>query len=390
MQTVVTELSPMGWLVAAQFLLYAAGWAVFALVLRENRSAFWQWGACMLLMGLGILLASQRGEPRAWAPYVGANLCFLAGFVALRRGVECFLGASPADREHATTLALFGAAYLWAGLDAQDSRWRVMLAYGAGAWIVGRTLVAVTPAFIREFGTRASWLLIVPGGLVMGLFALRVTQQLLDPEHNYEMHQKTASNQGLLFGYLLGAAMINFTFMGLAMLRKVGRLRDQARQDPLTGLFNRRVLDQAALAAWDRWKGGSEPFAALSLDLDFFKRVNDAHGHLAGDGLLKQVAWRLSAAVRKVDTVARTGGEEFVVLLPQVDRESALATAERLRAAIRAAPFELADGLWPMTISVGVALAHPGDAGPDVVLQRADLALYRAKAAGRDRVEFLA
>ena len=85
--------------------------------------------------------------------------------------MECFLGASPADREHATTLALFGAAYLWAGLDAQDSRWRVMLAYGAGAWIVGRTLVAVTPAFIREFGTRASWLLIVPGGLVMGLFA---------------------------------------------------------------------------------------------------------------------------------------------------------------------------------------------------------------------------
>jgi two-component system cell cycle response regulator len=184
--------------------------------------------------------------------------------------------------------------------------------------------------------------------------------------------------------------MINFTFMGLAMLRKVGRLRDQARQDPLTGLFNRRVLDQAARAAWDRWKGGSEPFAALSLDLDFFRRVNDAHGHLAGDGLLKQVAWRLSAAVRKVDTVARTGGEEFVVLLPQVDRESALATAERLRAAIRAAPFELADGLWPMTISVGVALADPGDAGPDVVLQRADLALYRAKAAGRDRVEFLA
>ena len=76
--------------------------------------------------------------------------------------------------------------------------------------------------------------------------------------------------------------------------------------------------------------------------------------------------------------------------LPQVDRASALATAERLRAAIRAAPFELADGLWPMTISVGVALADPGDAGPDVVLQRADLALYRAKAAGRDRVEFLA
>lgn len=386
MQTVVTELQAMSWLVAAQFLLYATGWAVFALVLRENRAAFRQWCGFMLLMGLGHLLASQRGEPRTWACYVGADLCFLAGFVALRRGLECFLGAAPADREHALTLALFGLAYLWAGQDAQDSRWRVSLAYGANAWIVGRTLVVVMPAFVREFGARASWLLIGPGGLVLGLFALRVGQQLLSPEQNYEMHQMTTSNQRLLFGYLLGAAMINFTFMGLAMLRKVGRLRDQARLDPLTGLFNRRVLDQAAQEAWQRWQRGGAPFAVLSLDLDHFRRVNEAHGHLAGDGLLKQAAQRLSAVARKVDTVARTGGEEFLVVVPGADRNHAWATAERLRKAVGEAPFELPEARASISVSVGVALVDPTDDGPDTVLQRADQALYRAKAAGRDRV----
>ncbi len=386
MQTVVIEFSAIAWLVAAQFLLYALGWAVFALVLRESRAAFRQWGGFMLLMGLGILLASQRGEPRGWAFYVGADLCFLAGFVALRRGVECFLGAEPADREHTLTLALFAAAYLWAGQDAQDSRWRVSLAYGANAWIVGRTLVVVMPIFVREFGARARWLLIGPGGLVLGLFALRVAQQLLDPERNYEMHRMTASNQWLLLGYLLGAAMINFTFMGLAMLRKVGRLRDQARLDPLTGLFNRRVLEQSAQESWQRWKAGDGPFAVLSLDLDHFRRVNEAQGHLAGDGLLKQAAQRLLAVVRKIDTVARTGGEEFLVVVPGVDRHEALAAAERLRKAIGEAPFILPQGPVTISVSVGVALVDPADDGPDAVLQRADQALYRAKAAGRDRV----
>lgn len=389
MQTVVNELSPMAWLVATQFLLYAASWAAFALVLRDHRAALLQWGGFMLLMGLGFLLASQRGEPRTWAPYLGANLCFLAGFITLRRGVEAFLACPLADREHVLTAVLFGAAYLWAGLEAQDSRWRVILAYGAGAWILGRTLKVSNATFVREFGKRTAWLLTGPGVLVVGLFGWRVVQQAADPNHNYEMHQLTASNQRLLFGYLFGAAMFNFTFMGLAMLRMVGRLREQARHDPLTGLFNRRVLEQEAEAAWRRRRRGAGPFAVLSLDLDHFKRVNDAHGHLAGDCVLQQVARRLTAAVRNVDTVARTGGEEFVVLVPLVDREGALATAERLRVAIGAAPFELPDGPLPMSVSVGVAMVEPGDVRPEEVLQRSDLALYQAKAAGRDRVAFL-
>ncbi len=89
MQSIVSDLSPMAWLVAAQFLLYATGWCLFALALRENRVALLHWGVFMLLLGLGFLLASQRGEPRTWGPYLGANLCFLLGFVVLWRGMDC-------------------------------------------------------------------------------------------------------------------------------------------------------------------------------------------------------------------------------------------------------------------------------------------------------------
>ncbi len=247
-------------------------------------------------------------------------------------------------------------------------------------------MAVVHPGLRREFGRRDALLLTAPGLIVTLLFAFRVGQQLVDPDHNYEMHRLTAANQRLLFAYLLGAAIFNFSFMGLSIMRLVRRLRDQARHDPLTGLLNRRALEQAADEAWERWRRGADGFAVLALDLDHFKRVNDAHGHLAGDSVLRQLGQRLTAAVRSIDTVARTGGEEFIVLVPQVGREGALAAAERLRQAIRGAPFELADGSLTLTLSVGVALAQLGDKGASQVIQRPDQALYHAKDRGRDRV----
>lgn len=377
----------MVWLVAAQFLLYAAGWGLFSLALRESRAALLHWGGFMLMVGLGFVLASQRGEPRTWGPYLGANLSFLTGFVLLRRGLELFMVRHPADREHVLTFVVLAGAFAAAGPDPQNSQWRVVLAYGAGAWVLARTMAVLGPGLQREYGRQATWLLAAPGALVVSLFSFRVVQQLTDLGHNYEMHRLTDANQRLLFAYLFGAAMFNFTFMGLTMLRLVTRLREQTRHDPLTGLCNRRALEQAVDEAWRRWKRGAGCFAVLALDLDHFKRINDTHGHAAGDRVLQQVADRLQAAVRNVDTVARTGGEEFIVLVPQVERDGAQAAAERLRSAIRAQPFGGPGGPLGITVSVGVALAHETDAEPRELLQRADQVLYRAKEAGRDRVE---
>ena len=139
-----------------------------------------------------------------------------------------------------------------------------------------------------------------------------------------------------------------------------------ARTDPLTGLPHRGALAQAPPAD-----------AVLAVDVDGLKATNDAHGHAAGDALLEAVADRLREALRRGDAVYRTGGDEFTVLLGQTDPEAARAIAERLREAVTAGT--------AATVSIGVAIRRAGDT-PEAVRERADTALYAAKAAGRDRV----
>ncbi len=155
-------------------------------------------------------------------------------------------------------------------------------------------------------------------------------------------------------------------------------LEGLAKQDSLTGLPNRRALDERLAAACDRAAGLGRPLAVVLADVDHFKKLNDALGHPAGD---RALAAALRAAARDADVVARYGGEEFCVLLPGADVEAARVVAERLRAAVAGADF--ADR--PMTASFGVAGWRPGLTAGEL-LDAADQALYRAKAEGRDRV----
>ena len=166
--------------------------------------------------------------------------------------------------------------------------------------------------------------------------------------------------------------------------------RDEAdrrsRIDALTGLFNRGHFTEALAAELDRAARAQARVGLLIADVDHFKRVNDTYGHLAGDRVLAEIAARLAAAVRRYDTLARFGGEEFVVLVPDVQDLAALvATGEQLGEAIRARPFGASGTELRITISIGAALADPGE-GPDALIGAADEALYAAKDAGRDCV----
>jgi two-component system cell cycle response regulator len=153
--------------------------------------------------------------------------------------------------------------------------------------------------------------------------------------------------------------------------------------DPLTGLRNRRFLDGALQ---DYLTRGS-PFTLMILDIDHFKRVNDQHGHDAGDVVLRVVAQRLRGALREDDLICRLGGEEFAIVMPDADVVSAGAIAERARLAISSTPVALSSAAisLPLTVSAGLAAAGPG-LGPRDLYRLADAALYRSKAAGRDRV----
>ena len=158
-------------------------------------------------------------------------------------------------------------------------------------------------------------------------------------------------------------------------------LSAQTRTDPLTGLHNRRAFSVALEAAAERAGREQTPLSVALLDLDHFKIINDVHGHAAGDRVLAEVATVLKAHVAAAGMAARWGGEEFAVLLPDVGLDLARLQCEFLRQAISDLPLGVV-----VTTSIGVAQWRPGEE-PPAAIERADMALYRAKAGGRDRVE---
>jgi diguanylate cyclase (GGDEF)-like protein len=181
--------------------------------------------------------------------------------------------------------------------------------------------------------------------------------------------------------------VIVISTIGLVELAKhERRLLIETMTDPLTGVLNRRRFTELSLLEAGRARRHGFPFAVLMLDIDHFKRVNDRYGHPVGDQVIKALADLCSRSLRTHDLVARFGGEEFVLTLPQTDLEGAAIVAERLRRG--AEQLEIATELGPLrfTISVGISISR--SAAPfDQVVETADQALYRAKQGGRNRVE---
>jgi two-component system, cell cycle response regulator len=178
----------------------------------------------------------------------------------------------------------------------------------------------------------------------------------------------------------------NQSYIVMENSRLFDRLRNLSIRDGLTGLYNHRHIVELVQAEFDRLGRHQGAFSVLMIDIDHFKKVNDEHGHPAGDAVLREVANVIQGCLRTIDDVGRYGGEEFVILLPQTPHEEAMATAERVRSQVGAHVFRAQGNALQVTISVGVATA-PAD-GVDsggALIREADKALYRAKSAGRDR-----
>jgi diguanylate cyclase (GGDEF)-like protein len=171
--------------------------------------------------------------------------------------------------------------------------------------------------------------------------------------------------------------------IGISNARLFKRVEEQAITDELTGLFNRRFfLDRIEREMQFAQRSG-QPVSLVMLDLDRLKRINDTHGHIVGDAVLRHVGATLKAVVRNVDICARYGGEEFVVVLPYTDQPGALLAAERLRVAVSARPFQ---PVGRITASFGIS-TFPGTAATtEALIEEADRAMYVAKNSGRDRI----
>ena len=164
------------------------------------------------------------------------------------------------------------------------------------------------------------------------------------------------------------------------------QLEREARTDSLTGLFNRRHLQLLGANEVTRSQRYQRPLAVILLDLDHFKKINDQHGHDIGDEVLRLISRRLREQVRGSDVVGRWGGEEFIILLPETELSDAQRLAERLRGSTESQAFPTSQGPLKVTLSCGVAAWDPGSSSWEEIVKAADVALYRAKNEGRNRV----
>lgn len=324
--------------------LFALGWVLFA-----GRGTLPD--IVTIAFADGLLLAGLALQYGALAEFNGRRV---PGWLLLAPGPLLFFALAPlTDRydlltlvsSSAYALALIGivAAALRAGGEAGGGRWMLAAGYAVGAvlLLVRAAEVFLQPerypnAFVRSPVQTVSFL---------ALFALTITASL--------------------------------AFMLMQRERVEGRLRELAMRDALTGLLNRRSFFELAEAEFAKAARAGQPLAALMLDLDHFKQVNDRLGHSAGDRALAGFAAIVRRELRGGDIAGRYGGEEFCVLLPATELEGALNVAQRIRQA--------AAGSLGCTVSVGLAMLEASST-LDALVAAADAALYQAKRSGRDRV----
>jgi two-component system cell cycle response regulator len=290
------------------------------------------------------------------------------------------LGETVAGRARHRVLAVDGdAAQALRDLTFADNAGLVSNVVKLGAPLPGRALGAMDRVVIFDNAT------VVRGLAALKVFPLRAGQDTVGALvcGSRSRDALGESSQKELSMLALQAAE------ALVRTRLYEQTEKLATTDGLTGLLNRRTLNAQLLARLREAQRYQRPIAFLLLDVDHFKKVNDTYGHPAGDAVLKGVARVAQRQARETDLVARYGGEEMALVLPETDLRGALAIAERVRAACAAAPHATEQGPVKVTLSVGVSSWQPGAPAvtPEELLENADRALYRAKQGGRNRVE---
>lgn len=381
-------------LVALQYFVLAPAWFAAALVLPGDRRAAAWWAAYSGGSALGLVLI-VIGMHEAHAVFrATGNVIVFASTLALLRGIWSFTGQRAWTTVQEALLVTVGVL-CWL---AMDPVWAWLRLTGVAAMWAGLYFwaAAIVWSHVRRvMRQRWGWLYAAPMLLAAVMLALRSLRAIGSPETVvYEVEQNTVLSVGSAITGLVAALLLQMMLVSLLVSRLVGRLERLSRHDPLTGLLNRRAMDEQ-LAKEEhraRRRGGQAggpvggQLAVLMIDIDYFKRLNDSFGHATGDRALQHLATLMGSRLRDIDHLARWGGEEFLALLPATTGADALALAERLCERVRKLPM-LADGTpLPLTVSIGVAeWLGPHDSRVHL-LDRADRAMYEAKQSGRDRV----
>lgn len=329
---------------------------------------------CALLKGIGVLAGLTHVafcglffwagvKPLAYVN-IASVLCYVAVFDLARRGhVEKAWAL--------TVLEVLGHAILAVAVIGWDT--------GFHYYILLVIPVAVISA-IRPVGLKAATVL----GVMLTYLGLDVALRHQGPARDLPAYVV----DGLHYFNVVGVMVILIFLAGyyyFLINRAAAALREMASTDPLTQLKNRRAIGEVIRREVSRVRRGQPSLSFVLCDLDHFKSINDTRGHDAGDLVLKQVSVALGEGIRDVDFVARWGGEEFLVLLPDTSMDGALIVAERLRKRIEALLIDGHGEPFGVSMTLGVATLQP-DESAEQAIARADAALYSGKRAGRNRV----
>ena len=340
------------------------------------------WAVAALISGLGLFCFALRGLAPVWVSEVLSNALVLPGWMIFDFGIVRAAGRPPPLR--------LGLAICALGVGS--AAWHSLVSPNHAGQVLTQNLVF---AFFDLYAAHACWKVseanrVLTFRLIAGLLALlamtclwRMASDVFDLAANSRLAMPTI--------VLVAASMFAFPMIVMLLALQTaqslqGKINDQARHDMLTGAFNRRAFDEFVNREWSRTVRHYYPFCVLTVDVDHFKKFNDRHGHQTGDTTLVEVSRAAQAALRADDIWCRYGGEEFVALLPNTTIEQALTVAERLRCSV--AGTAIASRKGPLSVSVSVGVAERGTAQThwSEVLAASDAALYRAKAAGRNRV----
>ncbi len=340
------------------------------------------WGAGVLMLGLGYALLEMEGRAPVLVSVAGA-ICMLSALGVIHRALRAFEETPHPIEDRLCWVLVALASVVLLGLAAthQDGEARLAIFSAAMALLLGWAAV-VSIRLPVQFNQSARLMFT---GLLWCAAALFVACLLLAPQADARIRHEVLQPYVALIAELLAMSLtLALMWMEVSLLN--ARLATLAARDALTGLLNHRaVLDECA-REFSRTRRYQTAMSLAMLDIDFFKRINDERGHLAGDAVLRHLARLLGRGSRKQDVSGRYGGEEFLILMPQTALAAAVATMDRMRHAIDSHPCRDRGATIPFTVSIGVAELSANDKTLEELIHAADLALYRAKDEGRNRV----
>lgn len=346
------------------------------------------WLAGIALHPLGFTLIALREQVPLWLVMTLGATSLAASFSCMAIALRSFYGLPERRMRLYVITVMVGIAAVWFTFFAPNLQSRIIVVHVLLAILIGSGARAV----FRRGGPRGR----VPRftgalfALVTVLVLVRAGLETFWPITPDQVLAATPVNLASIGALLLLPVLATVGFLLMCAESAQVQLERMARVDYLTGIYNRRAIDDLATRAISASRRHGIPLAIMIVDVDHFKLVNDQHGHECGDNVLVEVVRRMREILRNEDLIGRQGGEEFVVVMPDIDLASARAAAERLRRGFSDTPMTIHDGdgtiELPLTISIGVAGLEAPDQQFSHLLRRADRAMYAAKSEGRNCV----